>query len=80
MASVAVIAGHAAAQSFLPVYQRLNFRFKAFWGGAIIVASFANAGERQNLENLRINRELEAAKVEAHDAERLRRASRISQA
>lgn len=74
MAAVGVVAGHTAAQSFVPVYQKLNFRFKAFWGGAICVASFAIAGERQHAENLQLSRELEAAKVEAHDAERLRRA------
>ena len=73
MAAVAVAIGHTGAQTFVPAYAKINFRFKAFWGGAMCVASFAIAGERQHAENLRNSRELEAAKVEAHDAERLAR-------
>lgn len=73
MAAVGVIVGHTAAQNFIPAYARVNFRFKAFWGGAACVASFAIAGERQHKENLIYSRELEAAKIEAHDAERLAR-------
>lgn len=73
MAAVAVAVGHAGAQTFIPAYANVNFRFKAFWGGAACVAAFAVAGERQHALNLRYSRELEAAKMEAHDAERLAR-------
>ena len=73
IAGVAVISGHFAAQNFIPQYARVNFRLKAFWGGAACVASFAIAGERQHRENLDRSLELEISKVEAHDAERLSR-------
>lgn len=80
MATAALAVGHVAAQSFLPVYQKVNFRIKVFTGVAFVAACFSNAGERQNLENLQRSREIEAARVEAHDEERLQRASKGSSA
>ena len=69
--SVAVLAGHFAATRFSPQYAAVNFRFKTFWGGAAVVAAYAIAGERQHALNLRISREIEAEKMEAHDRARL---------
>lgn len=76
LATAAVGVVHAAAQSFVPAYQKVNFRIKVFCGVAFVAACFSNAGERQNLENLARSREIEAARVEAHDEARLMRAAK----